>query len=103
MSNSTNRYKNNPEYRARVLKLNREYRIRNKQYPVFLKLCRIRNVVQNCKTSIALYKEKIKIAQNKIYKANRRKEELELEWGALRARLKRDGKYYPSESKKLET
>lgn len=86
------RYATDPVYRQNLLNLVKIKREENKQYPVYVDLIKVRNSLWNFKESIEHHKRRIKLAQNRIYKATRRKEILEMEWGKLRAELKKKKK-----------
>lgn len=90
IAKSTLRYKYDKEYRVKIIKNNKEYRQKNNRYPVFRKLHKLRNSINNWKDSINYHRSKIVLFQNRIYKAKRLKESLELEWGALRAQIKKE-------------
>lgn len=86
---NNDRYKYDPDYRQKALERNRRNHHKWARYPVFRELrkvrvsiCNYRDSIEDAANKIEMYKEKIKIAII-------RKEELELEFGRLRAKLKR--------------
>lgn len=92
-SNSTLRYRNDPIYRSARIAANREYVKDKNKYPLFRKLHKLRNAISNYKDSIKYHQHKITLFRNRIYKAQRAKEKLEIEWGQMRKKLKQEGIY----------
>jgi hypothetical protein len=86
---SKERYKFDPEYRERQLSRNKVNHHKWMQFRVYRDLRRVRVSICNYRDSIYEAQVKIKRYRLKITRAIRKKELLELEFGQLRARLKR--------------
>jgi hypothetical protein len=86
---STIRYRNDEEYRKRVIARTRKKHLDNMLYPVYAKLHRVRVAICNYKGSIEYHKSKVKMFEMRIARAIITKERLEIEWGKIRAERKR--------------
>lgn len=78
--------------RTVILARTKQRHLENSRFPAYRELVRIRKQICNLKRSIELYREKISTRQSDIASLKRQAEVFELEWGAERARRKRQGK-----------
>ena len=89
---STYRYKYDPIYRTKCLEASLARDKKNKQYQVYCRLRKVRTTISNWQSSIKYHKAKVDFFKKRIYKKTKLKEELELEWGALRAKIEKEKK-----------
>lgn len=86
---STERYRNDPQYRQRCLARAAKNHAANVASPTYRKLIATRKTLWQVRESISTFRRRIKALQQRIDTLNRRKEELELAFGKERAERKR--------------
>jgi hypothetical protein len=83
------RYKEDPVYRQKAIDRVKSTHAMNMALPVYRELRKMYTTIENYEISIELHRRKIKMFQQRLKKAIRKKEELQLEFGKIRSERKR--------------
>ena len=96
-----NKYRFDPNYRQKAIDRAKSNHHKWMQYKVYRELRKVRVAICNYKDSIQDAENKIRSYRGKLKLAMYQKEELELEFGRLRARLKKEAKHESNRSRTL--